>query len=156
MTGATVIEAEQAATLLGRAAAGDEVAFTRIVAAYHPDLRRVAYVVCGDADLADDAAQQAWQIAWRRISTVREPERLRSWLVAVAANEARKLAPGDGPAAERPGGGSSAAPAARSLLDAYAAPASVGSGGRLSTPVRRASASGCGRVHRDLGGRIAP
>jgi len=92
MTGVAAVEGEQTAALVGLAAAGDEIAFTRIVAVYHADLRRVAYVVCGDADLAEDAAQQAWQIAWRRLSAIREPERLRSWLVAVAANEARKLA----------------------------------------------------------------
>lgn len=91
MTRVQSLESEHTAALLGSAAAGDEVAFTHIVAAYHADLRRVAFVICGDADLADDAAQQAWQIAWRRLSTVRDPARLRSWLVAVAANEARKL-----------------------------------------------------------------
>jgi RNA polymerase sigma factor (sigma-70 family) len=95
MTGVRTLDGEQAAALLGSAAAGDEIAFTRIVAAYHPDLRRVAYVICGDRDVAEDAVQQAWQIAWRRLSTVRDPERLRSWLVAVAANEARKLASRD-------------------------------------------------------------
>ena len=78
--------------LVGRAAAHDEAAFTRIVAAYHPDLLRVAFVVCGgDEALAEDAAQQAWLIAWRRMGDVRDPSRLRSWLVAVAANEARGL-----------------------------------------------------------------
>jgi RNA polymerase sigma-70 factor, ECF subfamily len=76
---------------LQQAVAGDETAFARIVAAYHADMVRVAYGICGDAAVADDAVQAAWLIAWRKLRTVREPERLRSWLVAVAANEARHL-----------------------------------------------------------------
>ena len=89
MTGLTTTGAMAAA--LHQAAAGDEVAFARIVAAYHVDLVRVAYGICGDPDTALDAVQAAWIIAWRKLGTVREPEHLRSWLVAVAANEARHL-----------------------------------------------------------------
>ena len=79
------------ATTVERAIAGDELAFARIVGAYHLDLVRVAYVICGDESLAEDAAQAAWWIAWRKLPSLRDPERLRPWLVAVAANEARKL-----------------------------------------------------------------
>ena len=78
-------------TALRDAVAGDETAFARIVAAYHGDMTRVAYGICGDPDLACDAVQAAWLIAWRKLRTVREPDHLRSWLVAVAANEARHL-----------------------------------------------------------------
>jgi RNA polymerase sigma-70 factor (ECF subfamily) len=78
-------------TALQQAVAGDETAFARIVAAYHADMVRVAYGIAGDQDLALDAVQAAWLIAWRKLRTVREPDRLRSWLVAVAANEARHV-----------------------------------------------------------------
>ena len=83
--------AESMTVVLQQAAAGDEAAFTRIVDAYHPDMVRVAYGICGERDLALDAVQAAWMIAWRKLRTVREPDRLRSWLVAVAANEARHV-----------------------------------------------------------------
>jgi len=76
--------------LVRAAAAGDEAAFTRIVAAHHDDMVRVSYVVCGDADLADEAAGAAWLIAWRKLGDLREPDRLRPWLVSIAANEARQ------------------------------------------------------------------
>lgn len=79
------------ATLIDHAAAGDEIAFTRIVAAHHGDMTRVAYLVCGDLDVADDAVAAAWAIAWRRLRDLREPDRLRPWLVTIAANEARGL-----------------------------------------------------------------
>jgi len=73
------------------AAAGDTVEFARIVAAYHADMTRVAYVVCGgDQDLADDAVQAAWTIAWKKLGSLRDPDRLKPWLVSVAANEARQ------------------------------------------------------------------
>ena len=89
MTG--LVAAESLADVLQQAAAGDEAAFTRIVEAYHSDVVRVAYGICGEQDLALDAAQATWMIAWRKLRTVREPDRLRSWLVAVAANEARHI-----------------------------------------------------------------
>ena len=73
------------------ARAGDEAAFTRLIAAYHADMLRVAFVITGDADVASDAVQFAWQTAWRKLGKLREPDRIRSWLVAIAANEARQL-----------------------------------------------------------------
>ena len=73
------------------AAAGDRVAFARIVAAYHADMIRVAFVVSGgDQDIADDAVQSAWSIAWRKLRSVRDPDRVKPWLLTVAANEARQ------------------------------------------------------------------
>ena len=82
---------EGVALLVARAAAGDEVAFARIVQAHHDGMTRVCFVICGDLDVADEAVQAAWAIAWRKLSTLRDPERLRPWLVSVAANEARRL-----------------------------------------------------------------
>jgi RNA polymerase sigma-70 factor, ECF subfamily len=73
------------------AAAGDEVAFARIVAAHRAEMVRVAYVVTSDWDLAQDAAQAALWIAWRKLPSLREPARLRPWLMSVAVNEARAI-----------------------------------------------------------------
>ena len=86
------IESDAAEAVIGRAIAGDEVAFARIVAAHHGDMSRIAYLVSGSAELADDAVQAAWAIAWRRLGTLRDPSRLRPWLMSVAANEARQMA----------------------------------------------------------------
>lgn len=76
--------------LVRAVALGDEAAFTELVARHHRDLLRVAYVICRDSSLAEDSVQAAWTIAWRRMGEVRNPERVRGWLVAVAANEARR------------------------------------------------------------------
>jgi RNA polymerase sigma factor (sigma-70 family) len=79
------------ARALALAATGDESAFARIVDAHHGDMTRVCFAICGDLDLADEAVQAAWPIAWRKLGTLHDPERLRPWLVAIAANEARQL-----------------------------------------------------------------
>ena len=80
------------ASMVDRAVDGDELAFARIVAAHHDDLSRVAFVVTRDADLAADAVQEAWALAWRGLPRLRDRERLRPWLVSIAANQARLLA----------------------------------------------------------------
>jgi RNA polymerase sigma factor (sigma-70 family) len=77
--------------LIASAAAGDEYAFRRIIAAHHEDMRRVCAYVAGDRAIADEATQAAWVVAWERIGTVRDPARLRPWLMAVAVNEAKQL-----------------------------------------------------------------
>jgi len=81
----------QGGELVRAAAMGDETAFTELVARHHRDLLRVAYVICRDSALAEDAAQAAWAIAWRRLGDVKDPAQVRPWLVAVAANEARRV-----------------------------------------------------------------
>jgi RNA polymerase sigma-70 factor (ECF subfamily) len=85
-------EAVMATSAIRQAASGDAIAFARIVDAHHADMIRVAYVVSGGSqELADDAVQAAWTIAWQKLGSLRDPERLKSWLVSVAANEARQL-----------------------------------------------------------------
>jgi RNA polymerase sigma-70 factor (ECF subfamily) len=77
-------------TVVEDAAAGDREAFTELVATYHRDMLRLAMVVTGDAELANDAAQAAWHHAWRKLRQLREPGRIRPWLLSIAANEARQ------------------------------------------------------------------
>jgi RNA polymerase sigma factor (sigma-70 family) len=84
---------ETSAGLMRLAAGGDEVAFARIVDAHHADMSSVCFVVTGgDAELTAEAVQSAWPIAWRKLNTIREPERLRPWLISIAVNEPRQLA----------------------------------------------------------------
>jgi RNA polymerase sigma-70 factor (ECF subfamily) len=78
-------------SVVADAVAGDTAAFSRIVRAHHDDMVRVCQVIAGDVELAQDAAQAAWPIAWRRLGTLREPSALRPWLVTIAANEARRM-----------------------------------------------------------------
>ncbi len=80
------------ASTVQRAAEGDELAFARIVDSHRGEMVRVAYVVGGDWQLAEDAAQRALWKAWRNLPSLRDPVRLRPWLMSIAANEARDLA----------------------------------------------------------------
>ena len=77
--------------VIASAAAGDEIAFQRIIAEHHDDMRRVCTYVTRDDALADEAVHAAWAIAWKKIGMVREPESLRPWLVTVAVNETKRL-----------------------------------------------------------------
>jgi RNA polymerase sigma-70 factor (ECF subfamily) len=92
MIGVVIAEAEAQPSIVERAIAGDEVAFARIVAAHHDDMARIAYFVTGDLDVAEEAEQSAWAVAFRRLNDLRDPERLRPWLMSIAANEARQIA----------------------------------------------------------------
>ena len=75
------------------AADGDQVAFAGLVDAHHADMSSVCFVVTGgDIELTEEAVQSAWPIAWRKLHTIRDPERLRPWLISIAVNEARQLA----------------------------------------------------------------
>jgi RNA polymerase sigma factor (sigma-70 family) len=83
--------AQDASALIASAAAGDAAAFASIVVANHEDMRRVCMVVAGDDGIAEDAVAAAWSIAWRKLGSLRDPARLRPWLVSVAVNEARQM-----------------------------------------------------------------
>ena len=91
MTDLVVQDVQRAATVVRLAADGDEAAFATLIATHTGSMTRVAYVVTGEWDMAREAAQSAWAIAWKRLRTLRDPDRIEPWLVAIAANEARQL-----------------------------------------------------------------
>jgi RNA polymerase sigma factor (sigma-70 family) len=84
------LDARVVPAIVADAAAGDAAALAAIVAAYHDDMARFCFVICGDPDLTQDAVQAAWSIAWRKLATLRDPTRLRPWLMTIAANEVRR------------------------------------------------------------------
>ena len=90
MTDIALPEVTAADALVHRAATGDAVAFARLVTEHDAAMARVAYVICGDAEVTRDAVQAAWAIAWRRLRDVKDPAKVRAWLVAIAANETRQ------------------------------------------------------------------
>jgi RNA polymerase sigma-70 factor (ECF subfamily) len=88
---AQAIGSRTLASTVALAGAGDEAAFAQLVAAYHTDMARVALVIGGDRELAEDAVQSAWLVAWKKLHSLRDPDRVRPWLLSVTANEARQL-----------------------------------------------------------------
>ena len=90
MSELTLDDATRSDPTVGLAASGDHAAFARLVSIHHASMARVAYAITGNADGAADAAPGAWAAAWRRGPTLLDHGAVRSWLVAIAANEARQ------------------------------------------------------------------
>ncbi|HYO43041.1 MAG TPA: sigma-70 family RNA polymerase sigma factor [Candidatus Limnocylindrales bacterium] len=65
-------------------------AFTQLVEAFDRDLLRLAFLIAGSTEAAEDAVQGAWTRLWSQPPRLEDPSRIRSWLLTVAANEARQ------------------------------------------------------------------
>src|SRR5437763_15368266 len=67
---------------------GDKRAFVEIVARHQAMVCGIALGILGDFAASEDAGQEAFLTAWRKIHDLREPERLRGWLGQIARNAA--------------------------------------------------------------------
>jgi RNA polymerase sigma-70 factor (ECF subfamily) len=72
--------------LLSRAALGDEVAFSAVVAPYERSLFRHCYRMLGSGPDAEEALQDTLLRAWRRIGTFEASGTLGGWLYRIATN----------------------------------------------------------------------
>jgi RNA polymerase sigma-70 factor, ECF subfamily len=66
-----------------RAQAGDGAALRELISEYDSPMRRVAHSILHSREDADDAVQEAWIVAVRRLSTLRNPARFPAWLYRV-------------------------------------------------------------------------
>ncbi len=80
--------ADDDAALVLAAASGDQVAFGTIYDRYADRLHDFCVGMLRDRDAAADCVQDVFVTAASRLVQLREPERLRSWLYAIARNEA--------------------------------------------------------------------
>ena len=62
---------------------GDRDAFCGIVTRYQNLLCSLAYSSVGDLKHSEDIAQEAFVEAWKKLDTLREPEKLKSWLCGI-------------------------------------------------------------------------
>lgn len=62
----------------------------RLYARFAPRAGRVAYLLTGDHDLAEDLAQEAFVRAFARIKRLRDPNAFGSYMTAVVVNLTRK------------------------------------------------------------------
>jgi RNA polymerase sigma factor (sigma-70 family) len=76
------------AELVAAAMAGDRGAFAAIYDRYADRLHDFCWSLLRDRDEAADATQDAFLVAAERLGQLREPERLRPWLYAVARSQA--------------------------------------------------------------------
>ncbi len=68
-----------------------DVALVAFVTEHYDRLFRVAGLICRDPGDAADAVQNGLELAWRRRSTLREPDRTRAWLDRIVTREAVRL-----------------------------------------------------------------
>ena len=85
MVGRPLTETE----LVERARGGDHTAYATLVRDHEETAFRIAYVICGNAADAEEAAQDAFVKAHRALGRFREGAPLRPWLLTIVANEAR-------------------------------------------------------------------
>jgi RNA polymerase sigma-70 factor (ECF subfamily) len=77
--------------LITRAAAGDRPAFEQLVERHAAAVLRLARVITGEAATAEDALQQTFLSAYQNASTFRADASVRTWLLAIATNAARRI-----------------------------------------------------------------
>jgi RNA polymerase sigma factor (sigma-70 family) len=85
-------DARNDAELVRAATAGDRGAFTAIYDRYADRLHDFSWSVLRDRDEAADATQDTFLVAAERLGQLRDPERLRPWLYAVARSQALRRA----------------------------------------------------------------
>ncbi len=78
--------------LFDAARLGDRAAIAELLAIAQPDIRRYARAACrGSAD-AEDAAQEALWLLFRRVGTIRSLAAVSRWLFVVVRRECQRLA----------------------------------------------------------------
>lgn len=74
--------------LVAEAQRGNRWAADWLVREHEGWVRTVVYAVVGRWDQVDDIVQQVWALVWMRLPSLKDPQRLRSWLCSVARNAA--------------------------------------------------------------------
>lgn len=76
------------AELVRRAQHGERNAFNALILLHARGVTNVIYRMCGDAHMAEDAAQETFIQAWLHLGSYRPRTSLRSWLYRIAVNAA--------------------------------------------------------------------
>ena len=84
--GQPVAQAERELELIRQAQRGDRKAFGQLVRRHREGVVNVVYRFCGDADLAEEAAQEAFIRAWTNLARYRPRSPFRNWLYRIATN----------------------------------------------------------------------
>jgi len=71
------------AALVAASLGGDRPAFGKIVTRYQRLLCSLAYSSLGNLSESEDVAQEAFVEAWNKLGSLREPEKLKSWLCGI-------------------------------------------------------------------------
>ncbi len=77
---------ESELTLIDRAREGDRHAFGELVLRYRKRVVNLVYRICGDAETAQDMAQETFIRAWKNLPNYRPRSAFISWLYRIATN----------------------------------------------------------------------
>lgn len=77
--------------LVTRAKNGERNAFSDLVCIHAQGVRNVIYSMCGDLQIAEDAAQETFIQAWLHLASYRPQTSLRNWLYRIAVNAATDM-----------------------------------------------------------------
>lgn len=77
--------------LILRAQRGERNAFNELIRMHAQSVMNVVYRMCGDAQIAEDAAQETFIQAWLHLASYRPQASLRSWLYRIAVNAATDM-----------------------------------------------------------------
>jgi RNA polymerase sigma-70 factor (ECF subfamily) len=80
--------AEIERNLIVQAQQGNRRAFGELVRLHREGVVNVVYWMCGDANLAEDAAQEAFIRAWKHLPNYRPRSPFRNWVYRIATNAA--------------------------------------------------------------------
>ncbi len=72
--------------LIAAAQGGDAESIAELVSSSHPHVRRFAHTLCASPEDAEDAAQEALIILYRKIGTLRASAALASWMFRIVRN----------------------------------------------------------------------
>lgn len=81
--------------LIARAQDGDRHAFSELVIRYRKRVVNLVYRMCGDADAAQDMAQEAFIRAWSKLPSYRPRSAFVNWLYRIATNATLDLLRGE-------------------------------------------------------------
>lgn len=84
-----MVDPPSEAELVGRARSGDGAAWEALVRLHQDPIYRLAYLLLGDPDEAEDVAQETFIRTHRHLDHYDESRPLRPWLMRIASNLAR-------------------------------------------------------------------
>src|SRR5215510_9029334 len=73
-------------TLIRRAVDGDAAAWEALMRAHQEAVFRLAYLILGDPDDAEDVAQETFLRAWKHLKGFDSTRPLRPWLLSITSN----------------------------------------------------------------------
>jgi RNA polymerase sigma-70 factor (ECF subfamily) len=78
-------------TLVENARNGNRLSFHELVSLFQEDIYRLAYFRTFSQMDAEDLTQDVFEQAYRKLSTLNEPQRFRAWLYSIAVNRCNDL-----------------------------------------------------------------